>query len=163
MPSAFTKTAAGWVGIQVSSRGIKRTTLPQVSEKQARAKLGVDDGATSAKDNFKDLIKRLQNYFTGRQGDFPDKLDLSEATEFQRMVWKATRQIPYGETKTYAQIAQQIGKPRAARAVGQALGKNRLPIIIPCHRVLKSDGSLGGFTGGLAMKKRLLAFEKRAG
>jgi methylated-DNA-[protein]-cysteine S-methyltransferase len=74
-------------------------------------------------------------------------------------VWEITRLIPYGETRSYAWVAEQIGQPRAVRAVGQALGKNPLPIIIPCHRVITSNGKLGGFGGGLEMKKRLLSLE----
>ena len=126
------KTEAGWVGTLGSSKGLQRITLPQPNEKQTISSLGVDAAqATLSKDYFKDLTQRLQDYFAGKVANFPDKPDLSEGTLFQRSVWKATRKIPYGETRTYAQIARQIGKPGAARAVGQALGKNTLPIIIP--------------------------------
>jgi len=93
---------------------------------------------------------------------FPDRLDLSGATPFQRMVWEATRLIPYGETRSYAWVAGQVNKPGAARAVGQALGRNPLPIIIPCHRVIRGDGSLGGFSNGLEVKERLLHLENPA-
>ena len=78
---------------------------------------------------------------------------------FQREVWEATRLIAYGEARSYQWVAGQIKKPKATRAVGQALGSNPLPIIVPCHRVLASDGKLGGFTGGLDMKKNLLHLE----
>jgi len=77
-------------------------------------------------------------------------------------VWQATRLIPYGETRSYLWVAVQIGKPGAARAVGQALGRNPLPVIVPCHRVIAADGGLGGFTGGLEMKRRLLELETTA-
>ena len=109
---------------------------------------------------FNDLIKRFQAYFSGQTVDFPDELDYSGFTPFQRGVWEATRQIPYGQTRSYGWVAQQMGKPGAARAVGQALGKNPFPIIVPCHRVLAGDGGLGGFSGGLEIKKSLLALEK---
>ncbi|MGD0779925.1 MAG: methylated-DNA--[protein]-cysteine S-methyltransferase [Dehalococcoidales bacterium] len=155
------KMAVGWVGILGSPTGLRCITLPQPSEKQALTALGIDDKATPAKEYFQDLIRRFRDYFNGRRADFPDKLDLNEATPFQRKVWQAARRIPYGQTRSYGWIARQIGKPGAARAVGQALGKNPLPIIIPCHRVLSSDGGLGGFSGGLKMKKYLLALEKR--
>jgi len=156
-------TAAGWVGLTGSDAGLKRATLPQSSKKQVIAALGIDtDKVILSQGYFKDLIKRIQDYFTGCQIDFPGKLDLSEFTVFQRHVWKATKQIPYGHNRSYSQMARKIGKPGAARAVGQALAKNPLPIIIPCHRVLNSDGKLGGFTGGVAMKKRLLTLEKRS-
>ncbi|OGO00142.1 MAG: hypothetical protein A2Y58_06005 [Chloroflexi bacterium RBG_13_51_52] len=143
-----------------SSGGVRRTTLPYPSQKQALASLGIDTAqAILSKNNFRDLIQRFQLYFTGRRVNFPDKLDLNKATDFQRNVWEATRQIPYGQTRSYAWVAQYSGKPGAAQAVGQALAKNTLPIIIPCHRVLKSDDKLGGFSGGLEMKKRLLVLE----
>jgi methylated-DNA-[protein]-cysteine S-methyltransferase len=161
---AIFNTAAGWIGLLGSAAGPKRITLPQSSRKQAISALGTNvHKAVPSQIYFKDLINRLQEYFTGQRVDFSDKLDLSQGTAFQRSVWKATRQIPRGQTRSYSQIARQIGKPGAARAVGQALGKNPLPVFIPCHRVVKSDGSLGGFTGGLAMKRRLLSLEKQSG
>ena len=86
-------------------------------------------------------------------------IDLSSYTDFEISVLKETRKIPYGKTKTYSDIAKAIGKPKAARAVGNALGKNRTPILIPCHRVIKSDGGLGGFSMGLKWKKKLLEQE----
>ncbi len=157
-------TAAGWVGLLGSDAGLTRTTLPQPSREKATATLGTDTvQATLSQEHFKDLVRRFKDYFMGHRVDFPDKLDLQGATAFQRKVWEAARQIPCGETRSYAWIARQIGNPAAARAVGQALGKNPLPVVIPCHRVIASDGSLGGFSGGLAMKKRLLALEKGSG
>ena len=108
---------------------------------------------------FTSLVERLKAYCDGVKGSFPDKLDLSAATPFQVKVWQVTRSIPCGETRSYRWVAEQTGKPAAARAVGQALGRNRLPIIIPCHRVIASDGSLGGYSGGLEMKRRLLKLE----
>jgi methylated-DNA-[protein]-cysteine S-methyltransferase len=86
------------------------------------------------------------------------KLDL-EGTEFQRKAWQAMRKIPFGETISYGEQARKVGKPKAYRAVGSANGKNPIPIIVPCHRVLASDGSLGGYSLGLSMKRRLLALE----
>ena len=107
-------------------------------------------------------MERLKVYFSGHRITFPDKFDLSQATHFQREVWEKTRFIPYGETKSYAWVAEQIKKPRAVRAVGQALGKNPLPIIVPCHRVVASGGKLGGFGGGVEMKRYLLSLEASA-
>ena len=115
--------------------------------------------ATLSPDRFKDIIERLRAYFDGHSVDFPDRLDFSGATPFQHSVWQAARLIPYGETHSYAWVAGQIGKPDAARAVGQALGRNPLPIIIPCHRVLAADGGLGGFSGGIKVKRFLLSME----
>ena len=108
---------------------------------------------------FQDLMERLKAYFSGYEATFPDKLDLSRATPFQCEVWEATRLIPYGETRSYAWIAGQIKKPGAFRATGQALGRNPFPVIVPCHRVLASNGALGGFTGGIEMKQYLLRLE----
>ena len=90
---------------------------------------------------------------------FHCRLDLSSGTLFQQKVWRALQTIPRGETRSYAWVAKKIGKPKAARAVGAACGANPVPIIVPCHRVIAGDGSLGGFGGGPALKKRLLALE----
>jgi len=104
-------------------------------------------------------MQRLRIYFSGHRATFPDELDLSRATPFQREVWEITRLIPYGKTRSYSWVAEQVKKPKAARAVGQAMSRNPLPIIIPCHRVLNIDGKLGGFGGGLEMKRHLLDLE----
>lgn len=102
--------------------------------------------------------KELREYFSGRRRRFTVKLDL-DGTEFQREAWGAMRKIPFGSTISYGDQARSIGKPKAFRAVGSANGKNPVPIIVPCHRVLASDGSLGGYSLGLPMKRRLLALE----
>jgi methylated-DNA-[protein]-cysteine S-methyltransferase len=151
----------GWVGLLGSSSGLLAATLPQSSAKEAERWLG--DGiktAVASEKPFADLIKRLKDYFAGKQVAFPDKLDISGATEFQRQVWHITQTIPYGETRSYGWIAKKTGK-NGARAVGQALARNRLPVIIPCHRVLASDGSVGGYSGGVGVKESLLRLEAR--
>ena len=102
--------------------------------------------------------QELREYFAGRRRTFTVKQDL-EGTEFQRKAWQAMRKIPFGETISYGDQARKVGKPKAYRAVGSANGKNPIPIIVPCHRVLASDGSLGGYSLGLSMKRRLLALE----
>ncbi len=150
-------TAAGWAGIQVSTVGIQRVILPRASANEVR---GMFEGVVENQDTGNDLQKRLGEYFSGKYTEFPDYLDLSWATAFQRRVWEATRAIPYGQTQSYRWLAEKINQPGAARAVGQALGKNPVPVIVPCHRVLASGGVLGGFTGGLDMKKYLLGLEK---
>lgn len=154
------KTYGGWVGILSSPLGLRRIIWQEPSEKQALSSLGVDDGTKPAPKQYEDLIQRFKDYFSGKRVDFPDKLDLSGGTPFQRSVWQAARLIPYGQTQSYGWIAKKIGKPGAARAVGQALGKNPLSIVVPCHRIIAGDGKLGGFTGGLKYKKYLLALEK---
>lgn len=156
-------TSAGWVGVLGSNRGVRSITFPQPSPQEARRQLG--DGADRAIRDinpFESLAARLRLYFDGHKVTFPDELDLSSGTPFQRQVWEATRLIPYRETRSYAWVAAQIGKPQAARAVGQALGKNPLIIIVPCHRVLRTGGALGGFGGGLDMKRYLLSLETSA-
>jgi O-6-methylguanine DNA methyltransferase len=105
------------------------------------------------------ISAEIQEYFRGRRKDLRDiPLDLEQSTPFERRVYEATRQIPFGKVATYGQIAKAIGNPKAQRAVGQALGKNPIGIVIPCHRVVASDG-LGGFTGGVEHKRKLLRFE----
>jgi methylated-DNA-[protein]-cysteine S-methyltransferase len=151
------QTNAGWVGLQYSTSGLRRVILPRKSAREVQELISGD--ALETPDAGADLQERLQAYFSGRRVDFADKPDFSGATPFQRQVWQATRLIPYGETRSYQWVASHIGKPRAARAVGQALGKNPLPIIVPCHRVVASGGGPGGFTGGIEMKRRLLKLE----
>ena len=154
-------TDMGWVGILGSAKGLLRTTLPQRSAQVVRQLLGDDiNYATYSPHLFGDLIERLKVYFRGHKVTFPDELDLSGATVFQRAVWEATRHIPYGEIRSYTWVAEQIKIPEAVRAVGQALGRNPLPIIVPCHRVVASNGRLGGFGGGLEMKSCLLQLEE---
>lgn len=156
-------TDMGWVGILGSAKGLLRTTLPHPSAQEIHQLHGNSINQASRSPRlFQDLIQRLKLYFGGHRVNFPDRLDLSGATDFQRKVWETTRLIPYGETRSYAWVAEQIKKPKALRAVGQALGRNPLPIIVPCHRVVASNGKLGGFTGGTEVKKRLLYLEGAA-
>jgi len=156
-------TDIGWVGVLGSAKGLLQTTLPHRSTQEVKRLLGdrVKD-ATWSTDFFADLIQRLRTYFAGHRVPFPDELDLSQATAFQREVWEVTRLIPYGETKSYTWVAEQLGKTGAVRTVGQALARNPLPIIIPCHRVVASDGKLGGYSGGVEMKRYLLHLEASA-
>jgi methylated-DNA-[protein]-cysteine S-methyltransferase len=102
--------------------------------------------------------RQLEEYFAGRRKQFALTLDLS-GTAFQRRVWSALQTIPFGETRSYGQIAKQIGNPNAVRAVGAANGRNPVSIVAPCHRVVGSTGALAGFAGGLEVKAHLLAFE----
>jgi O-6-methylguanine DNA methyltransferase len=106
------------------------------------------------------LAGQLCRYFGGQPVTVRAPLDLSGGTPFQRKVWRALQTIPYGQTRSYAWIARKIGQPNAVRAVGSACGANPIPIIVPCHRVVRSDGGLGGFSAGLGWKKRLLALER---
>jgi methylated-DNA-[protein]-cysteine S-methyltransferase len=128
---------------------------------KARIALG-QDAANGVEDRerFRSLIEQYDNYFEGLNTPFEFPLDLSEGTPFQQQVWQVVRNIPHGQTKTYQGVAIAIGKPGAARAVGQAMHNNPVPIIVPCHRVVGSSGRPGGFGGGLEMKLYLLDLEK---
>lgn len=104
--------------------------------------------------------QELEEYFSGARRDFAFPLDMS-GTEFELQVWRALRDIPYGERRSYADIARAVGVPKGARAVGQANSRNPLPLVVPCHRVCAQDGGLGGFAGGLECKQFLLDLEQR--
>ena len=111
---------------------------------------------------FDDVRAQLDEYFAGERTEFDVPLD-PVGTEFQLRAWEALRRIPYGETRSYGEQARTIGSPAAVRAVGAANGRNPISIIVPCHRVVGSDGSLTGFGGGLDAKRYLLDLETRAG
>lgn len=104
--------------------------------------------------------RELEEYFAGERREFGVDLD-PEGTDFQRRVWRALTELPFGEVSNYGDIARRIGKPGASRAVGQANGANPIPIVIPCHRVIAGDGTIGGYSGGLRIKELLLALEGR--
>jgi methylated-DNA-[protein]-cysteine S-methyltransferase len=136
-------------------RGLRSINFP-VSKKAERPQTHWQ------KDNapFAETIRQLRAYFQGELKNFDLPL-FPEGTEFQLRVWKELCEIPYGETISYGQLARRIGNPKGSRAVGLANGSNPIPIIIPCHRVIGSNGSLTGYGGGLSNKKLLLALESR--
>ncbi len=157
-------TSLGWMGIMSSPNGLRMVILPQ---KNKEAVLGqLMNYACPAEEKtsvlFGDLPHRLRRYLEGEPVDFPDKLDLVGASHFQRKVWQTVRAIPYGETRSYGWVANELDLPKAARGVGQALARNPLPIVIPCHRVISSNGSLGGYSGGVEIKELLLRLEQAA-
>lgn len=106
-----------------------------------------------------EAAQQLTEYFEGTLQEFTVALDWQDYSEFYQSVWSYLLDIPYGETRTYLDIAKHIGKPKGAQAVGQANGKNPIPIIVPCHRILGSDGSLTGFALGISVKEQLLQLE----
>lgn len=140
-------TLAGEGSTLTNLRMVEQTYEPD------RADWLLDDRA------FPDAAEQLDAYFAGELQEFDLPLRLS-GTEFQRRVWNALRTIPYGETRTYGEIAQQIGAPTAFRAVGLANGHNPIAVIVPCHRVIGANGSLTGFGGGLERKSALLELER---
>jgi len=105
------------------------------------------------------IKKELREYFENGREEFTQKLGFMKGTEFERSVWLALRGVPYGETRTYKWLAETVGKPGASRAVGQALSRNPIPILLPCHRIIESDGSIGGYSAGVDIKRRLLEIE----
>ncbi|MDT5222606.1 MAG: methylated-DNA-[protein]-cysteine S-methyltransferase [Mycobacterium sp.] len=141
-------TLAGRDGVLTHLRMVDQTYEPN------RADWALDNSA------FADAAKQLDAYFAGERLDFDVELDLG-GTQFQQRVWKALLTIPYGETRSYGEIAGQIGAPGAARAVGLANGHNPIAIIVPCHRVIGASGKLTGYGGGLDRKQTLLSLEKQ--
>ena len=125
-----------------------------------RDRLEPDPGWIEAAEPFAEAVRQLDAYFAGtlRQFDLPLA---PEGTSFQQRVWRALLDIPYGQTVSYAELARRIGQPSAVRAVGAANGQNPLSIVVPCHRVIGSDGRLVGYGGGLPAKSALLALERR--
>ena len=154
------ETEYGYVAILVSDKGLAGLALPAESADRALWQLGrkaeqaVEDAAL-----LPGLVDRLQRYFAGEVVDFPDTPDLSAGTDFQQRVWQAARLIPRGETRSYGWVAAQAGSPRGFRATGQAMGKNPVPVIVPCHRVIAGDGTIGGFSSGLDRKRLLMSLE----
>lgn len=157
------QTSLGWIGCLSSPKGLKRITLPQPSKLEALESLGDIRDAKLDAAFFIALESQLKSYCRGQPTNLDFQIDFSGATPFRQKVWQAIKLIPYGETRSYGWIAQQAGKPGAARAAGQAVGDNPVAIIVPCHRVIASDGSIGGFGKGVkatALKRQLLKIEK---
>jgi methylated-DNA-[protein]-cysteine S-methyltransferase len=160
-------TDLGWLAIAYHGEQLTAVTIGHPSAASAIASLQVDaEWADTDRRVFPtliaDLVERLERYAAGEEVNFADvQLDLSQLTAFQQKVVRACRKIGRGKTKTYGELAIAAGAPGAARAVGSVMAKNRLPIIVPCHRVVGSGGSLGGFSAptGLTLKQRMLALE----
>jgi methylated-DNA-[protein]-cysteine S-methyltransferase len=149
----------------VSTRGVRRLTAPQTSPSAALTCLEPGERDTvqgPSLEAYSDIGRLLERYFLGEKVDFQYALDL-EGTPFQLEVWGAVRTIPYGETRSYTWVARQIGRPGAARAVGQVMRANPVCIIVPCHRVIGARGDLCGYGGpqGIHLKQRLLDMEYR--
>ena len=142
--------------LTLAGHGSALTNLRMVDQthEPSRADWSADPGA------FNNAVDQLGAYFAGELTDFDIELDL-RGTAFQRRVWKALLTIPYGETRSYGEIAEQIGASGAARAVGLANGHNPIAIVVPCHRVIGASGSLTGYGGGLDRKRTLLELEKK--
>jgi O-6-methylguanine DNA methyltransferase len=105
------------------------------------------------------FVKELTEYFLGRNSNFTQKTRFLKGTDFEKKVWTALREIPFGETRSYKWMAEKVGSPSATRAVGRALSKNPIPVVLACHRIIESDGSIGGYSSGVNLKVRLLEME----
>jgi len=176
------KTKWGWIGLAATDRGVAALVLPKSSrqavERELRAlngnvgagliparlkREGVNPSPTQQAQASAIYLKEARSaitaYLEGKTRDLDLPLDLDGHPSFRKKVWEVLKTIPYGRVRSYGWVARKIGKPGAARAVGAACGANPVPLLIPCHRVVAGDGSLGGFSGGLSNKKRLLKLE----
>ena len=153
IPSFCYKSPIGWIDITAEENRILRTSFSEAAPSSGPTFPPTLPVLTRT-------IKLLDIYFAGGPIDFAEiPVQLAYTTEFQQQVWKAIQQIPYGEVQSYQWIADRIGRPKSARAIGNAVGANPVSILIPCHRVIRSNGALGGYGGGLARKRQLLALE----
>ena len=154
------RTPIGVVFVAMSGRGVCDVTFGKTSEAAYRRHLSRwaleverDHAAVAS------VLDELDAYFTGRRRVFSMPMDVRHVSDFTARVLHETRRIPFSELRSYGEIARRIGSPLASRAVGGALGRNPVPVIVPCHRVIARGGHLGGFTGGLATKRALLRIE----
>ncbi len=159
MKYSLLKTKLGWTGIGIEEGAICAITLGATKDEALRELL--ERGAEGRADTKEaapliDLVRRAAE---GEDVDVNGHVRIVEGTPFQRAVWQALADIPHGSTISYAELARRVGRPGAFRAVGRAVGANPVPILLPCHRVIGSDGGLTGFGGGLPMKETLLRQE----
>ena len=156
------ETPIGKVRVELGEKGVTRLRLPHVGGHDNDRPEGFRGGSGAGTDGERreaDRVReQLAQYFRGGRREFSIPLDL-RGTDFQVRVWRAVSKIPYGTTASYADAARVVGRPRAVRAVGSAVGANPVPILVPCHRVIGSSGALTGYGGGLEMKRWLLRLE----
>lgn len=159
------QTGMGFVGIVASERGLRRVYLPARTRAAIeRAVRGAAPGVQEDGELSPELADELRRYFAGEAVEFRVRCDWRGHSEFEEDVWHACRRIGYGKTTSYGALAEAVGRPGGARAIGVAMSRNPCPIVVPCHRVLKSDGTLGGYSGpgGASFKQRLLDMEAAA-
>jgi methylated-DNA-[protein]-cysteine S-methyltransferase len=155
-------TPWGWMGISETKKGIDAIVLPKTSRSAVEsALLSFDDQPITHRPSEQLQAARTQvsEYLARTRQSFDFPLDLSQGTSFQRLVWRMLQRVPYGKLRSYRWIAARVGGHQYARAVGNAVGANPVPIVVPCHRIVAHDGALGGFSGGLSVKRRLLTLE----
>mgnify|MGYP001593679815 FL=1 len=156
------KSPWGWMGISESAKGIRSIVLPKRLKQAVECEIREQSNEPMLQEQSPSLEaarRQLLDYLTGRRKAFDLPLDLTGGTTFQRQVWRTLQRVPYSKLRSYRWIAARVGGPQYARAVGNAVGANPLPIVIPCHRIVAHDASLGGFSGGLPMKRKLLSLE----
>jgi methylated-DNA-[protein]-cysteine S-methyltransferase len=152
----------GWMGISETPKGIDAIALPKGSQRAIKSALRSVTGEQfeeGISTRLEEARRQLLDYLDGARGTFTVPLDLSRGTPFQRRVWRVLQKVPYGKLRSYQWIAFRVGGRHYARAVGSAVGANPLPVVIPCHRIVAQDASLGGFSCGLPMKRKLLTLE----
>ena len=156
------RTEMGWVAALASERGLRRLSLKPLPQEAMDGLGGAASTAVQDPEALKDVRLRLEAHFGGGDGRLDQvPLDLEDAPPFFKAAWEACRRIPRGETRSYQWLAAEAGNPRASRAAGQAMARNRLAVVIPCHRVIGSNGGLHGYGGGgLEKKARLLQMEQ---
>lgn len=154
------RVVPGWGPVEVwaSGRGVRRVRLGATPEADPP-----EPGPPRARAYAERALTEIAEYLAGDRREFTVPLDPAALPRFPWRVLQTCREIPYGQTVSYGELARRAGSPRAARAVGQALARNPWPLLVPCHRVLAAGGGLGGFQGGLELKRRLLAGEQRLG
>ena len=155
------ETSLGWIGVRGSVNGLLQVTLPKTTSAEALNDL-MQKEKRQPEHNigyFENLHQRLEHFFKGGNPSFDDHLDLEQAPPFFQAAWMAARKIPRGQVRSYAWLATMSGRPAAVRAAGQAMARNPIAILIPCHRVISSSGGLHGYGGGLDMKAFFLALE----
>jgi methylated-DNA-[protein]-cysteine S-methyltransferase len=158
------ETSWGWIGVIGSPIGICYASLPETTPEKVLEWLAPGMHKTTPAEKpgaFREYQNRIEEYFIGQRLDLEMALDLTAATPFFKRAWSACQSIPAGETRSYKWLALQAGCPNASRAAGQAMARNRVPLVIPCHRVIGTNGSLHGFGGGIGLdlKSRLLEHE----
>lgn len=156
------KSSWGWIGISESANGIDGIALPKQSKQAIEQTLrdqSREPFRAASSSRLEAARDQLLDYLAGNRNTFDVPLDLSQGTSFQRRVWRTLQRVPFGKLRSYQWIAARVGGRQYARAVGNAVGANPLPIVIPCHRIVAQDASLGGFSGGLSMKRKLLSLE----
>ena len=162
---AILKTSLGWCGIIYGRHGLIKIYLPGMKKEKLKKNIhSYNKSIVEHTGKIKILARNICSYFKGKNVRLNLPVDMKTMTEFEKKVYKQAMKISFGKVKSYKWLAEKAGIPNGARAVGNALSKNPVPLIIPCHRVIKSDGRLGGFSapGGILIKRKMLSIEGHA-